>query len=355
MSLKNQKIAVLLGGYNSERDVSLASGNAVYDSLVNAGYNAVKIDLSRLAISQIEQVKPNLVFNALHGSPGEDGKISALLDLMQIPYTHSGLKSSAVCMDKIFTHKICVSTGAKTPNYQVLNQDSLQENLAKLALIGKPFVLKPIAEGSSVGVEVVLADQDFSSKEFNLASYQWLYGPQMIVEKYISGQEIQVAVFNVPQKGSLVYKKFFNIFCQGERKKSNNMTEAELEQVFSKKKSLAIGAIEVRPKHLFYDYHCKYTPGMTEYIMPAEINSDKYFQLLTIAEKCYEEAECSGLARIDFILNNKNNGDNNFYLLEINTHPGFTATSLVPKIAKYYDIEFIEIIELLLASAKYAK
>jgi D-alanine-D-alanine ligase len=348
MSLKNQKIAILLGGYNSERDVSLASGNAVYDSLVNAGYNAVKIDLSRLAISQIEQEKPNLIFNALHGSPGEDGKIPALLDLMQIPYTHSGLKSSAVCMDKIFTHKICVNTGAKTPNYQVLNQGSLQDNLAKLALIGKPFVLKPIAEGSSVGVEVVLANQ-----EFNLANYQWQYGSQMIVEKYISGQEVQVAVFNVPQKSSPLYKKLFNIFCQSERKKSNNITEAELEQAFSKKKSLAIGAIEVRPKHLFYDYHCKYTPGMTQYIMPAEINSDKYLQLLSIAEKCYEEVECSGLARIDFILNNKDNGDDNFYLLEINTHPGFTATSLVPKIAKYHDIEFIEIIELLLASAQY--
>lgn len=305
--MKNKKIAVLLGGWNSEREVSLRSGEAVYQALITLGYKAEKIDFGRDIVEKIYAVKPDIIFNALHGQYGEDGRIQGLLDILNIPYTHSGLLASAVCMDKILTNKLCESSGILSPKFEVLHKNQNSENKKLIEKIGKPFVIKPVNEGSSVGVEVILQDM-----EFNIEKYPWKYGDKLIIEKYIAGQEIQVAVLD----------------------------------------GKALGAIEVRPKHLFYDYECKYTAGMTDYIMPAEISKEKYSEILKIAEKCYNVAGCSGVTRIDFILNNKNGGDNNFYLLEINTHPGFTATSLVPKIAKYAGISFEEIIEFLIKSAR---
>jgi D-alanine-D-alanine ligase len=210
-------------------------------------------------------------------------------------------------MDKIITNKLCEASNINIPTSGILHKGQDEENKKTIYQIGKPFVIKPVNEGSSVGVEVILQNQ-----EFNITKYDWKYGNKLIIEKYIAGQEIQVAVMD----------------------------------------GKALGAIEVRPKKLFYDYECKYTAGMTDYIMPAEISKEKYSEILTIAEKCYELSGCYGIARIDFILNNKNGGDNQFYLLEINTHPGFTATSLVPKIAKHVGISFEEIVEFLIKSAK---
>jgi len=305
--MKNKLIAVLMGGWNSEREVSLNSGEAVYQALLALGYKAEKIDFGRDIVEKLRAVKPDIVFNALHGQFGEDGRVQGLLDILNIPYTHSGLLASAVCMDKILTNKLCDASGITSPQFQILHKGQDAENQKLIDKIGKPFVIKPINEGSSVGVEVILENFDF-----NIAKYHWNYGEKLLVEKYIAGQEIQVAVLN----------------------------------------GKALGAIEVRPKHLFYDYECKYTPGMTTYIMPAEIDQEKYTEILKIAEKCYEVAGCSGVTRIDFILNNKNQGDNKFYLLEINTHPGFTSTSLVPKIARHVGISFEEIIEDLIKSAR---
>lgn len=305
--MKNKLIAVLMGGWNSEREVSLNSGEAVYKALIALGYKAEKIDFDRNIVDKLNKIKPDIVFNALHGQFGEDGRIQGLLDILNIPYTHSGILSSAVCMDKILTNKLCDASSITSPQFKILYKNKAEENKKSIAQIGKPFVIKPVNEGSSVGVEVFLEDSDF-----DIEKYHWKFGDKILIEKYIAGQEIQVAVLN----------------------------------------GKALGAIEVRPKHLFYDYECKYTPGMTEYIMPAEINQEKYAEILKIAEECNEVAGCSGVTRIDFILNNKNGGDNKFYLLEINTHPGFTSTSLVPKIAKYAGISFEEIIEFLIKSAK---
>jgi len=305
--MKNKLIAVLMGGWNSEREVSLRSGEAVYQALIALGYKAEKIDFGRDIVEKLHAIKPDIVFNALHGQFGEDGRVQGLLDILNIPYTHSGILSSAVCMDKIFTNKLCDASGITSPQFEILHKGQDEENKKLIAKIGKPFVIKPVNEGSSVGVEVILAEHSF-----DITKYEWKYGDRLLVEKYIAGQEIQVAVLN----------------------------------------GKALGAIEVRPKHLFYDYECKYTAGMTDYIMPAEISAEKYAEVLKIAEKCYGVAGCSGVTRIDFILNNKNSGDNKFYLLEVNTHPGFTATSLVPKIAKYAGISFEEIIEYLIKSAR---
>lgn len=304
---KNKHIAVLMGGWNSEREVSLRSGEATYQALIKLGYTATKIDFSRSVAKDLEAAKPDVVFNALHGQYGEDGAIQGLLDILNIPYTHSGIMASAVCMDKILTRKICDLYGVKSPDFAILKKGENEENNRKISQIGKPFVIKPINEGSSVGVEVILAENNFEIEQ-----YSWQFGDEIIIEKYIAGSEIQVAVMD----------------------------------------GRALGAIEVRPKKLFYDYECKYTAGMTDYIMPAEISADKYEQVLQLATKCHNSVGCRGVSRVDFILNNKNGGDNNFYLLEVNTHPGFTATSLVPKIAGYAGISFEEIVEYLVKTAR---
>lgn len=305
---KSKLIAILMGGWNSEREVSLRSGEAVFTALQQLGYRATKIDFSRKIFEQLQEIKPDIIFNALHGQYGEDGRIQGVLDILQIPYTHSGITASALCMDKILTHKVCSTIGAKYPQYEILKKGMDEENRSKIFAIGKPFVIKPINEGSSVGVEVFLPNS-----KFDLNQYNWNYGEEIIIEKYLAGQEIQVAVMD----------------------------------------GKALGAIEVRPHGLFYDYQCKYTSGMTDYIMPAEISSEKYEKVLKLAEACHAVTGCRGISRIDFILNNKDGGDQEFYLLEVNTHPGFTATSLVPKIAKHVGITFAEIIELLLRSARY--
>jgi D-alanine-D-alanine ligase len=305
---KNKHIAVLMGGWNSEREVSLKSGEAVYQALLELGYQTTKIDFGRNIVADLERIKPDVVFNALHGRFGEDGRIQGLLDILNIPYTHSGIVASAISMDKILTSKICATVGVKAPASAIIKKGQDQANKEiLLEKIGKPFVIKPINEGSSVGVQIIL-----ENIPFDLAGFDWQYGDEMIVEKYIAGQEVQVAIMD----------------------------------------NKALGAIEVRPHKLFYDYECKYTAGMTDYIMPAEIPADKYQEVLDLALRCHKIVGCSGVSRIDFILNNKNDGDNQFYFLEVNTHPGFTPLSLVPKIAKHSGISFNDIVEYLVSSAK---
>ena len=303
---KKLHVAVLMGGWNFEREVSLRSGEAAYQALLKLGYQATKIDFSREIFSQIQEVKPDVIFNALHGQYGEDGRIQGLLDILNIPYTHSGILASAICMDKVLTRKICETVGVKSPQYGLLKKGQDAKNKEIIFEIGKPFVIKPINEGSSVGVEVILPNS-----KFDFAEYSWKYGDEIIIEKYIAGQEIQVAVMD----------------------------------------NKALGAIEVRPHGLFYDYACKYTAGMTDYIMPAEVSEQKYAEVLDLAQRCHLVVGCSGVSRIDFILNNKDGGDNQFYLLEVNTLPGFTPTSLVPKIAKDAGISFEEIVDYLVKSA----
>ena len=305
--MKTKKIVVLCGGWNSEREVSLRSGEGVYQALIKLGYNVEKVDFSHQIFEDLKRIKPDIVFNALHGQYGEDGRIQGVLDILEIPYTHSGLIASAVCMDKILTRKICSLENVASPKYKILNKGENEENEKKIFEIGKPFVIKPINEGSSVGVEIILPNSKFDFSEF-----KWQYGDQMILENYLAGQEIHVAIMD----------------------------------------GKALGAIEVRPHGLFYDYNCKYTAGMTDYIMPAEISAEKYAEVLKLSEACYKAIGCRGISRVDFILNNKNFGDNLFHLLEINTHPGFTPTSLVPKIAKHVGIQFEDIVEFLIKTAR---
>ena len=305
-----KKIVVLMGGWNSEREVSLSSGEAVYNALIKLGYDAIKVDFDRDVVTKLQKIKPDVVFNALHGRFGEDGRIQGLLDILNIAYTHSGLLPSAICMDKILTRRICNSYNLRSPEYDILIKGNHEDNKKIITKIGKPFVIKPVSEGSSIGVEIIL--ENF---KFNIGDYSWQYGDKMIIEKYIAGQELHVGIMD----------------------------------------NKALGIVEVRPKKLFYDYECKYTSGMTDYIVPAEISKEKYQEAMDLALKCHKNLGLRGISRVDFILNNKDSGQTNFdnqiYLLEINTHPGFTPNSLVPKIAKYLGIEFEDIIEYLVKSA----
>ena len=293
-----------MGGWNSEREVSLKSGEAVYDALIDLGYKVSKINFDRNIVNRLNEIKPDLVFNALHGTCGEDGRVQGLLDILNIPYTHSGIVASAVSMDKVLTKKICSTSGINCPQFFVIKKGDINNKKIIFKTIGKPFVIKPINEGSSIGVQVILEGMDF-----DIDSFDWKYGNKMIVEKYIAGKEVQVAIMD----------------------------------------NKALGAIEIRPKNLFYDYECKYTSGMSEYIMPAKIAEDKYQELLKLALKSHKVINCSGISRVDFILSNKND---KFYFLEINTHPGLTSLSIVPKIANYQGISFNQIVQYLVSSAK---
>ena len=303
--LKNKKILVLMGGWNEEREVSLASGQGVLETLLKAGYNATSLDFDHDFVSKVTKIAPDIVFIALHGKFGEDGRVQSILDFLKIPYTHSPSVPCSICMNKVLSSRVVESLGLNAPNYAILHKTS-SDNNNKISRIGYPIVIKPIDSGSSVGVEIVN-----NASEFDIDKYKWPYGDKVIAQEYISGKEIQVAVLD----------------------------------------NKAIGAIEVRPKSGFYNYESKYTSGMTDYIMPAEISTEHYDESLKISEIIHGNFDCSGVSRVDYILNEKNN---KLYFLEINTHPGFTENSLVPKIAKYQGISFLQVTEYLLNTAKCA-
>ncbi len=303
MSNKNKHIVVLLGGWNSENDVSKTSGEAVFKSLIDMGYKATKLEFDRDVARKLIGLKPDIVFNALHGHFGEDGKIQGLLDILNIPYTHSGVLPSSICMNKVLFRDICKSYDILVPSFDVLRKGDDVNNQKVINKIKKPFVIKPIDEGSSVGVEIILEDMDF-----DIANYKWIYGDEIIIEKYIKGKELNVAIVD----------------------------------------NKALGVIQVVPKNsLFYDYKSKYTSGMTDYIVP-KISDTKTKELLDLALKCHKIAKCKDISRVEFLLDDK---DNKFYLLEINTHPGLTPLSLVPKIAKNQGISFDDMVEYLVNNA----
>ena len=301
--LKSKKILVLMGGLNEESEVSRSSGSSVLKSLIENGYDAIGLEFDLKFIDKITKIKPDLVFIALHGKFGEDGRIQSILDFLQLPYTHSSFLPCSISMDKLISLKLAKSMGVEIPRGNVLKKGS-KDNSKRIEEIGYPAIIKPINSGSSVGIEII---NDKNS--FNIENYDWKYGDKVLVEEYISGKDIQVGIIN------------------GE----------------------AIGAIEIRPKNKFYNYESKYTKGMSEYIMPANIPSASYERVLKIAQDVHNNFGCEGVSRVDFMYDS--NLDK-FYFLEINTHPGFTENSLLPKIAQYYGISFIEIIEYLLKSAK---
>ena len=302
--MKKEKVTVLMGGMSAERDVSLDSGKACAKALAQIGFDVTSLDAKDDFIEKLIKNKPDKVFNALHGRFGEDGSIQGLLEHLKIPYTHSGILSSAIAMDKLTSKKIFKDAKIYSPDYQVIK--TLED--FQSSKIGYPCVVKPNNEGSSVGVYVFneskKADKDIIVSL--LKKYNFL-----ILEKYIPGREIQVAVMG----------------------------------------SKALGGIEIVPTRSFYDYEAKYSANAkTKHIIPVKINEADYKKILDIALQAHNILGCRGVTRSDFRYN-ESDKVNKIYILEVNTQPGMTSLSLVPEIANYYGISFNELVKWIINDA----
>lgn len=302
-----QHIAVLYGGGSAEREVSLDSGNAVADALKERGYRVTLIDATENVAADLLAAKPDAVFNALHGRWGEDGCVQGLLEMLRIPYTHSGVLASATAMHKPTAKEIFEGHGLKCPTGGVFTKAQALSSEP----IPRPYVIKPLNEGSSVGVSICHED---GSNEFTADN--WPFGEEVLIEPYIPGREIQVAVLD----------------------------------------GIALGAIEIRPKSGFYDYEAKYTDGKADHLMPAPLPKEEYDEVCRLAEQAHLALGCRGLTRSDFRYNDTDNkpyeaGQTRFYLLEINTQPGMTPLSLAPEIAAHSGVGFADLVERLVESA----
>jgi D-alanine-D-alanine ligase len=298
-----KKILIVSGGISKERSISLDTGKQVAKELKKNNYS-VKISEPNYELSKtISSFKPNIIFNALHGQFGEDGYIQTILESEKIPYTHSGVISSAIAMDKVLSKKIFIKNKILTPKFLLYSFNKTKKDLVRLIekKLKFPVVIKPINEGSSVNVFICNKNNIFKRLK-NLKIYK-----KIIIEEFIPGREIQAAIIG-------------------------------------KKK---LGAIELKPKRKFYDYQAKYNPkAKTEHIIPIDLSQKKYNDLMNISMKVHNLIGCRGVTRSDF----KYYKDK-FYLLEINTQPGMTKLSLVPEIAAFYGISFIKLIELILKDA----
>ena len=301
-------IVVLMGGLSPERDVSLTSGGEIVPVLTRMGYRVTPLDMGRDVAAQLARLQPDIVYNALHGTYGEDGCIQGLLDIMGIPYTHSGVLASSIGMHKAQARACFMAAGIRCAPGIVYHRPT--EALAETAAepLPRPYVLKPLAQGSSVGVELV-----FPGDNMHLSQYAWPYGDTVLLEQYIPGREIHVAVLE----------------------------------------GKALGAVEIRPHGRFYDYNAKYTAGQATHIMPAPLTDERYQEVLALAERAHAALGCRTLSRVDFRYQDTGEpAAQGFYILEINTHPGMTPLSLVPEIAAHAGITFEAILAALLRDAR---
>ena len=307
---KFKNILVVLGGSSGERAVSLESGKACISALKKRKYKVSSFDPKNKNFNLINPKKIDAIFNALHGKDGEDGVAQSYFEYLKIPYTHSGVISSYNAMNKLISKRIFLKNKIKTPKYFSINHDykisSINKHL-KNKKIYYPIIVKPINEGSSLGVELC---HDKSNLMKSLKKLLKNYD-QLMIEEYIAGQEIQVAVIN----------------------------------------GKPLGAIELVPKRMFYDYKAKYTKAAkTKHIMPARLSKSKYAEVLSIAKKTHNVFKCRGVTRADFKFYK-----GNFHILEINTQPGMTSLSLVPEIANYSGIKFDLLVEKILLDASINK
>ena len=298
-------LVILLGGLSDERKISFLTGQACFRALKKKGYKVKKLDARGNFIEKLKKIKPKLVFNALHGKFGEDGFIQLILESLKIPYTHSGVLASSLAMDKEKSRIIFQKNNIKVPKYFLLHanaEKSLKKKM-KNKKINFPIVIKPINEGSSLGVYICKNKKQFD-KNYNKIKKKY---ERILVEEYIPGKEIQVAVM-------------------GNR---------------------PLGAIELIPKRNFYDYEAKYSSkAKTKHVMPAQLNNKKYKEALLLAMRAHTVLKCKGITRSDFRFNK-----GKFYLLETNTQPGMTKLSLVPEIALYCGIKFEDLVEWMIRDA----
>jgi len=298
-------IVVLLGGISGEREISFLTGKACSNALKKKGYKVKEVDAKGNFVRDLKKIRPKIIFNALHGKYGEDGFVQSILESLKIPYTHSGVLSSSLAMDKELSRVVFKKNKIRVPKYFVLKQER-EINFNKKIKKNKikyPIVIKPINEGSSLGVYICKNKAQFK-KNYNKLKKNY---DRILVEEYIPGKEIQAAVMG----------------------------------------DNALGAIELVPKRKFYDYTAKYSSkAKTKHIMPALITQKKYNEVLFLAKKAHKVLKCRGITRSDFRF-----FKNKFYLLETNTQPGMTKLSLVPEIANYCGINFEDLVVKILQDA----
>ena len=284
----NGHIAVLMGGWSKEREVSLVSGAAVATALKDTGFQVTEIDVHQDAAALLTQLYPipDKVFNALHGRFGEDGCVQGLLNILGVPYTHSGVLASALAMDKPMSKRIFKEVGITVADHQILTR----EQLSQTVFGSKPHVIKPLNEGSSVGVNIICEGDRYMPTE-----KEWPFGSHVMAEQYIPGRELTVAVM-------------------GER---------------------ALGVTEIKTGRRFYDYDAKYSDGGSIHQVPAQLPQDIYDEAMRISVLAHKTLGCRGISRADMRYDGKD-----LYLLEVNTQPGMTPTSLVPEQASYANISF---------------
>ncbi len=295
--MRNRRIGVLMGGLSSEKAVSLATGEAVVTALLERGYEVEPIFVDRDVDLVLRQSKIDVAFIALHGRYGEDGCIQGLLEVLGIPYTGSDVLSSALAMHKVKAKEIFRLHNLPTPPYYVATRENENALLECHGDFGFPVVVKPVTEGSSVGVEIVRSPEEFEAA----CERAFFFDDELLVERFIEGQEVSVAVL----------------------------------------RDHSIGAVEIAPKTGFYDYGAKYTKGATEYHIPPRISRERYLGVLTQAERAHRALGCSGATRVDTIVSVTGNE----YILEVNTLPGMTPTSLLPKIAASNGMSFEDLVE----------
>jgi D-alanine-D-alanine ligase len=304
---RDLNVVVLMGGWSSEREVSLTSGKGVAAALRERGWsNVAEVDMDRNVAQVLAGIRPDVIFNALHGTPGEDGTVQGMLDLMQIPYTHSGLETSVIAIDKELAKMVLVPHGIRMPKGTMVESESLFERDP----IARPYVLKPVNEGSSVGVAIVTEEGNHGSPIGRDVPGPWQKFDQLLAEPFIKGRELTVAVMG------------------GE----------------------ALAVTELKIDNGFYDYEHKYTDGRTVHVCPAEVPDEIAQAMMDMAADAHRLLGCKGASRSDFRWDEEQ-GEAGIYLLEVNTQPGMTPLSLVPEQAKYRGISYGELVERLILEA----
>jgi len=300
------KVAVLMGGWSAEREVSLTSGRGIAAALTRLGHAVTEIDMGRDVAQVLADAQPDVVFNALHGTPGEDGSVQGMLDLMGLRYTHSRLATSVIAIDKVLTKRILEPLGIRMPGGRVVTSASLHDGDP----LPRPYVLKPVNEGSSVGVAIVTEGSNYGNPIARDATGPWQHFTELLAEPFIAGLELTVAVLD------------------GE----------------------ALAVTELKPVQGFYDYDAKYTDGLTVHVCPADLPPEIEAAALDLARRAHDALGCSGVSRSDFRYDPAQ-GERGLYLLEVNTQPGMTSLSLVPEQAKYRGIDYDSLVARILASA----
>jgi D-alanine-D-alanine ligase len=299
-------VAVLMGGWSAEREVSLRSGAACADALERGGgYKVMRVDVGRDIAAVLTGLKPDVALNLLHGRPGEDGTIQGVLEILQIPYSHSGTFASALAMQKDMAKVVMAAAGVAVPDGLVVSRAMA----AKSHALPRPYVIKPIAEGSSVGVFVVTEAHEHPPQE--LTRPDWAYGERLLCERYIAGKELTCAV--------LGHKP--------------------------------LGVIEIVPTVKFYDYEAKYAPGGSKHVLPAPLKPNVYEEVRRLALLAHQALGCRGISRADFRYDDRMEGTQGLVCLEVNTQPGMTETSLVPELAADAGMSFEELVRWMVEDA----